>query len=85
MWIRGQSKANLIDVDEVHTNTNGNNLEVWTQKGTRQFQLGIYKTNERALEVVDMIQNQIVVGSSSDVIVNGKRIMQENVFQMPDK
>ncbi|KOF56643.1 MULTISPECIES: hypothetical protein [Clostridium] len=78
MWIRSQDKKDLLNA---HRRIHAVDQAVYADS----MRIGRYKTNERALEVVDMIQNQLVVGSSSDVILHGKRIMQENVFQMPEK
>lgn len=50
LWIRTQSKEGLVKVNEIWINgTNGNLISC--QDG----QLGLYKSKERALEVLDKI------------------------------
>lgn len=86
MWIRSQNKTELINTNRIQVD--GNSLYVFegiAVEDTDYIRIGSYDNANRALEVLDMIQNQIVVGTSSDVIIHGKRIMQENVFKMPAK
>lgn len=53
LWIRSQNKGALIKV-EMLGNTDGT---IKSYLGNNQTVLGTYKSNERALEVLDEIQN----------------------------
>lgn len=86
MWIRSQDKKELINTTRIQVDGKA----VYAFEGiavmdTTYITMGTYSTKERALEVLDMIQNQIVVGTSSDRIVHGEKIAKETVFQMPEK
>lgn len=52
LWIRNQSKAQLIKIDDIHIN----DTQVW---GNIHW-LGDYETKERALEVLDEIQKLLI-------------------------
>ena len=53
LWIRSQNKGALIKV-EMLGNTDGT---IKSYLGISQTELGTYKSSERALEVLDEIQN----------------------------
>lgn len=78
MWIRSQDKKELINTTRIQA-------DYQALYADNVAAIGRYASNERALEVLDMIQNQIVIGTSSDRIVQGEKITKETVFQMPDK
>ncbi|EPS48170.1 hypothetical protein [Clostridium botulinum] len=50
--------------------------------GSHYF-LGEYSTEERAIEVLDLIQKRIIEGSKFDEIYSRKRKTRDFVFQMP--
>ena len=89
MWIRTQDKRRLLESRCIIT---GNGLitereclyEVVTP-GKEYIVLGKYKSEERALEVLDMIQSRIIRGATFDYINNSKRTTKEFVFQMPEE
>lgn len=88
MWIRSQDKRTLVDVECIYS---GNGLihekfEIMgaPSSGTISL-LGKYKSEERALEVLYMIQSRIIKGATFDYINNSKRITKEFVFQMPEE
>ena len=58
LWIRSQDKQYLIQVDYLCTGGTYDN-EVITNKNDISYSLGTYRTKERALEVLDEIQNKI--------------------------
>lgn len=57
LWVRSQDKRILIKVDNVFLNANYDNKRISTYDGDSNTTLGEYKTKERALEVLDEIQN----------------------------
>ena len=62
LWIRSQHKGNLVKVHsiEIEARNNGD-FEVWAYQEIHQVFLGEYKTKERALEVLDEIQQCLIM------------------------
>lgn len=60
LWIRSQNKEILIKVDRIGFEEfdNGYGIVTYERIGTKnEFGLGLYKTRERALKVLNEIQN----------------------------
>ena len=49
------------------------------------YSVRTYNSEERALEVLDMIENRIIKGSTFDFINKCKRTTKEFVFKMPEE
>lgn len=66
LWIRSQDKSSIVKVDNLYVSV-GNYICYYVEKGKEvsgtyyrpSGELGRYKTKERALEVLDEIQNII--------------------------
>ena len=100
LWIRSQDKRILQKVDNVFLNANYDNKRISTYDGDSTT-LGEYKTKERALEVLDEIQNILkpqliikdsgkIIGSFEDTIVREGATYELKefstyVYQMPEK
>lgn len=82
MFIRSQDKRVLVKTDIVYIH---NFLQIKCLKGEEFIHLGTYETRERALEVLDMIENRIIKGSTFDFINKCKRTTKEFVFKMPEE
>lgn len=84
MWIRSQGKALLIDANEIH-------IELWADERSYvisdNFVLARYSSEQKALKVIDMIQNAITgtrfefTDIVRDCDLAGIEI--HNVFNMP--
>ena len=84
MWIRSQDRAKLIDAKEIH-------IEVWADERSYvisdNFVLARYSSEQKALKVMDMIQNAITgtrfefTDIVRDCDLAGIEI--HNVFNMP--
>lgn len=66
LWIRSQDKMNLVKIRQVSINYQNNKQiianympDFYPNSGEYYELLGTYKTKERALEVLDEIQNKI--------------------------
>ena len=79
LWIRSQDKMNLVKVRQVGVNYQDNKQiianympELYENSGEYYEILGTYKTKERALEVLDEIQNilkpQLIIKNSGKII-----------------
>ena len=98
LWIRSQDKEVLMKVGNIkYVEYNGNHiLNAFNTDQMGDFDIGIYSTKERALEVLDEIQGIItrnealktMMPSVSDL--NGYEekfgeLFKEMVYEMPDK
>lgn len=71
LWVRSQDKTKLIKVDNVFIEEyvcGGANVE------TNNCVLGTYKTKERALEVLDEIQELLVKSNPNESFIIAKNI-----------
>lgn len=66
LWIRSQDKMNLVKIRQISLNYQNNKQiianympDFYPNSGEYYELLGVYKTKERALEVLDEIQNKI--------------------------
>lgn len=74
LWIRSQDKRTLINTRRI--DVDDNNIIVWDEgRYANEIYLGIYKTKERAIEILDEIQDLL----QNAYIGNVNRI----VYQMP--
>ena len=88
MWIRSQNRKDLINVNEIFIGE----PEVMTSVDDTplvdimggDYTLGSY-TEERASEVLNEIQRQLVIGTEYDDITAGIRYIHQRVFNMPEK
>ena len=78
LWIRSQDKMNLVKVRQISVNYQDNKQiianympELYENSGEYYEILGTYKTKERALEVLDEIQDLLqnaYVGGSNRIV-----------------
>lgn len=88
IWIRTQDKKRLMDVNDIFISFIDDTTIGTTTNGTDEdsfFQLGKYKSEERALEVLDLIQRKLIQGTKFDSINRNKRVTKEFVFKMPEE
>lgn len=100
LWIRSQDKMNLVKINQISINyANKTQIianclpEYYENSGNYYELLGTYKTKERALEVLDDIQNFICIEihenninyEEADLILKGKIVDSLcKVYQMPE-
>lgn len=77
LWIRSQDKRILQKIDNIYLDANYGNKRICNYVDDYKTELGTYKTKERALEVLDEIQDLL----QNAYIGNANRI----VYQMPIK
>ena len=105
MWIRSQDKMNLVKVRQIGVNYQDNKQiianytpELYENSGGYYELLGTYKTKERALEVLNMIEDALIARCMIDIYGNDSAlfngISKENimktfnttaVYDMPEK
>lgn len=82
MWVRNQNKTELISAERIQVDENS----IYAFQNVMDAVLpGEYETEERALQVLDQIEQRLIEGYRSDVIIGITREYRENVFQMPEK
>lgn len=84
MWIRSQSKKQLVIANDLYIGKRGKNYFISTGKGN---DLGTYSSEEKAMKVLDMIQDfeirhqaNLLLAIYSEANENAEENM---VFQMP--
>lgn len=86
LWVRSQDKRILQKADNIFLDANYENKRISTYDG-ESIELGTYKTKERAIEVLDEIQNKInLINLGHDF--GSPMIDLKNptyIYQMPDK
>ena len=76
LWVRSQDKRILQKVDNIFLDANYEDKRISTYDGDN-VELGTYKTKERALEVLDEIQEYINF--------NIKLKFETCIYEMPEK
>lgn len=87
MFIRSQDRTIIVNTELLYVGNRDALAEkiVKCEKDDSEVILGTYNSEERALEVLDMIENRIIKGHKFDYIKNAKRTTHEFVFQMPEE
>ncbi|HFL2566958.1 TPA: hypothetical protein ACG3Q2_002225 [Clostridioides difficile] len=80
--IRSQDRLDLMRVNRVEI-SNKQVCAVFEEESNAR-EIGRYKSEERAIEVLNMIQNAVIAGTKFDIInKDGVRCNKEKVFEMP--
>lgn len=61
LWIRSQDRRVLVKVDNIFLNANYENKMICCNDNGETVDLGHYETKERALEVLDEIQEKLMI------------------------
>lgn len=105
MWIRSQDKKNLVKIRQISINYQNNKQiianytpELYENSGGYYELLGTYKTKERALEVLNAIEDVLIARRMIDIYgnnsalfngISGENIMKTfnttAVYEMPEK
>ena len=89
MWIRSQDRTKLVDASELNICSSYKVVGIYAGINA----LGMYSTEEKAMKVMDGIQNCLLKGTKSYhpvepvSVINGfppYKIEREHVFQMPN-
>lgn len=85
LWVRSQDKEVLTKVVDIWKDADKN--EIWSQSSfATKNCLGIYKTKERAIEILDEIQNKLNIRHCNDVGIQYILIneMTPIIYEMPE-
>ena len=90
MWLRSQNKKVLINANNIRIISDSRSYDIICDFYYGEYYyLGEYSTEEKAMKVMDMIHNQIMLGSlkNEDYKSNDNTqqwLKSEFVFQMPE-
>lgn len=86
MWIRSQDKKSLIDAKCLYIKRYNHDVTPFCIADKNyDFQLGGYETQERAIEILDEIQKYLHHNNISLTEGNGRCIIKDGIYQMPEK
>ncbi len=86
MWIRSQDKKTLTKVTRLFATRRGKIQNLPTTGIEDDYDiLGEYKSEKRAIEILDIIMNQIGMVTESTVSMSNEVIKRHFVFQMPEE
>ena len=86
-WIRSQDKRILQKVDNVFLNANYDNKRISTYVGDSNTTLGEYKTKERAIEILDEIQDELISSDFMPIEKNEEAVLtcgSARIYEMPE-
>ena len=94
LWIRSQDKMNLVKVRQIGVNYQDNKQiianytpELYENSGGYYELLGTYKTKERALEVLDEIQDELIGSDFMPIEKNEEVVLtcgSARIYEMPE-
>lgn len=86
LWIRSQDKEVLTRVVDIWKDADKN--EIWSKSSfATKNCLGIYKTKERALEVLDEIQDELIGSDFMPIEKNEEVVLtcgSAKIYEMPE-
>ena len=86
LWIRSQDKTILSKAQNIIIRENKNENNETNYAIVDIYTMGIYKSKERALEVLDEIQSKIAtLNFQNHFIGTDFNIIESNIYQMPEK
>lgn len=87
LWIRSQDKRILQKVDNIFLDANYEDKRISTYDGDN-IELGTYKTKERAIEVLDEIQDELI-GSDFMPMTKDEEVVltcgSAKIYEMPEE
>lgn len=78
MYVRSQNRKFLGEIRQVHIYGMNNN-QIWSGDEC----LGVYIDEDRALEVIDMMQDRLEDGCTFYEISQEVKFKRESIFEMP--
>ena len=86
LWVRSQDKRILQKVDNIFLDANYEDKRISTYDGDN-VELGTYKTKERALEILDEIQDELI-GSDFMPMAKDEEVVltcgSAKIYKMPE-
>lgn len=79
MYVRSQNRKFLGKVNQVYI-CGTNDDQIWSDEGTC---LGVYLDKDRALEIIDMMQDHLEDGCTFHEKCRETSFKRESIFEMP--
>ena len=86
LWVRSQDKRILQKVDNIFLDANYENKRISTYDGD-SVELGTYKTKERAIEILDEIQDELISSDFMPIEKNEEVVLtcgSARIYEMPE-
>lgn len=87
LWVRSQDKRILQKVDNIFLDANYEDKRISTYDGDN-IELGTYKTKERAIEILDEIQDELI-GSDFMPMKKDEEVVltcgSAKIYEMPEE
>ena len=94
LWIRTQDRMNLVKINQVSLNYQNNKQiianyipEIYENSSCYYELLGTYKTKERAIEVLDEIQDELISSDFMPIEKNEEVVLtcgSARIYEMPE-
>ena len=95
LWIRSQDKINLVKIRQISLNYSNKKQiianytpELYENSGVYYELLGTYKTKERAIEILDEIQDELISSDFMPIEKNEEAVLtcgSARIYEMPEK
>ena len=95
LWVRSQDKMNLVKIRQISLNYQNNKQiianympDFYPNSGEYYELLGIYESKERALEVLDEIQDELIGSDFMPIEKNEEVVLtcgSAKIYEMPEK
>ena len=86
LWVRSQDKKKKKKVTNIYLDANYENKRISTYDGDN-IELGTYKTKERAIEVLDEIQDELISSDFMPIEKNEEVVLtcgSARIYEMPE-
>ena len=87
LWIRSQDKESLVQCNN-YINYFYDDIENEHVIGSHGYTLGVYETKERAIEVLDEIQDELISSDFMPIEKNEEVVLtcgSARIYEMPEK
>ena len=95
LWIRSQDKMNLVKIRQISLDYQNNKQiianyvpDFFENSGAYYELLGTYKTKERAIEILDEIQDELIGSDFMPIEKNEEVVLtcgSAKIYEMPEK
>lgn len=93
LWVRSQDKTNLVKIRQISLNYKNNKQiianympDFYPNSGEYCEFLGVYKTKERAIEILDEIQDELISSDFMPIEKNEEAVLtcgSARIYEMP--
>lgn len=88
LWVRSQDKMKLVNNCNLYISNEIRNEYVIEDLNNKYLKLGTYKTKERAIEVLDEIQDELISSDFMPIEKNEEVVLtcgSARIYEMPEE